>query len=287
MSKSKQFQVSEFDIEIFKKLSQYYLTSKMLHQLVPTFKAKTKITSLSFLKERLRQLHAAGFINRDQRFSRGYGPNEYYYFLTKKSASFFEELENTRPGRGILKRLELGSQEHAFMIAELMLKLEKDIFQSNDQVKLIGYIRENHFEIEIPAQQKNQKKVYLKPDGTIFLQDRRQGHLLFLEVDLSTEPVSSVNPYRSSFKRKVSIYSVFRNHFKQHELINLFGRYNGYRVLFVCRTFERVVSLLDAARNMGKKDMFWFSWLDKIQNHNVLFDKIWYLPTGKTPHCLL
>lgn len=281
MSKAKQFQVSEFDIEIFKKLTQYYLTSKMLHELVPTFRAKTKIKSLSFLQERLRQLHAAGFINRDQRFSRGQGPNEYYYFLTKKSASFFEELQNLKSGRGLLKRLEMGQQEHAFMISEFMMQLETNVFQTNNQVNLLGYIRENHFEIEIPAQKKDQKNTYLKPDGTIFLYNNQQGHLLFLEVDLSTEPVSPVNPYRSSFKRKVSTYSAFKNYFKKHELINLFGNFKGYRVLFVCRTPERVISLMDAARNMGKLEMFWFTHWNDFKNRNVLFDNIWRLPNGK------
>jgi len=280
MVKSSKFQLTETDVAILKKLTWYYLTPRLLFELLPTFE-KCSIKSLRSLQMRLRTLYQQGLINRDHRFSRSQGTNEYYYFLTKQGASFFEELEDTKPGKGILKRLEMGSQEHAFMIAELMVKLEQDIYRSQGKVKLSGYIRENHFDIRIPAQKKDQKNVVYKPDGTVFIQNSKGKQLLFLEADLSTEPVLPVNPLRSSFRRKIIVYTAYRNYFKHDELIRLFGSFDSYRVLMVCQTKERVASLIKAARQMGKKTLFWLSDLKKIKKYNVLFDKIWQLPNGE------
>jgi len=65
-------------------------------------------------------------------------------------------------------------------------------------------------------------------------------------------------------------------------LIQLFGPLNGYRVLTVCRSQERVRSLLDAAVTMGKEKMFWFTDLAAAKEHNLLFDPIWQLPNGSS-----
>ena len=282
MAKSDKLQISEFDIELFRKLTQCYLSTNMLLGLLPTFGAKAKIRKKASLQDRLKRLYDEGYINRDQRLSRGQGVNEYYYFLAKKGAAFFEELEHAKPGRGILRRLEMGSQEHAFMVSEVLVKMDKDIFNIRNIATILGFIRENYFEIAIPAARKKDPVKSLKPDGTWFLQINGQNHLIFLEVDLSTEPVSSVNPYRRTFRRKIEIYSDFRKYFKEHNLINLFGRFPGYRVITVCKSPERVISLMDTARIMGKKDMFWFANIEQIKNNNILFDSIWRLPDGKT-----
>ncbi len=282
MTETKKLQVSEFDIELFRKLSQYYITSKMIYQLLPTFGKKASIKSFSMLQGRLRKLYQAGYINRDQRLSRGQGVNEYYYFLTKRGANFFEDLQHIKPAHGILKRLELGSQEHAFMISEFMVKLEKDIWQSRPRIEMKGYIRENYFEIKIPKQKREERDRYLKPDATIFIQDNDQNYLFFVEVDLSTQPVFASNPYRSSFRKKIEIYSGFKSSFKHHPLIKLFGQFTGYRVLTICRSPERVASLIDAAQRMGKKRMFYFTHLEKIKRENIFFSPIWSLPNGTT-----
>ncbi len=154
MAKSEKLQISEFDIELFRKLTQRYLSTNMLLELLPTFGAKAKIRKKASLQDRLKRLYDEGYINRDQRLSRGQGVNEYYYFLTKKGAAFFEELENAKPGKGILRRLEMGSQEHAFMVAEVLVKMEKDIFNIRHIARILGFIRENYFEIAIPAARK-------------------------------------------------------------------------------------------------------------------------------------
>ena len=57
------------------------------------------------------------------------------------------------------------------MIYEFMVKLEKDVWQTQGQLKLSAYIRENFFEIQEPQRQRNAKQRALKPDGTLFLEN--------------------------------------------------------------------------------------------------------------------
>lgn len=282
MTNLKQFQVSECDIEIIRKLSKYYLTTKMIYALLPTFGEKASFKSFSVLKEHLRNLYQEGYINRDYHLSRGQGVNEYYYFLTKKGSRFLEDLEHIKTAHGILKRLEPSSQEHAFMISQFMIKLEHDIWQNKEISALKGFVRENYFEIKIPRKKKTEKDRYLKPDGTIFINIHGQDHLLFLEADLSTEPVMSANPYRSSFRKKVDVYSLFKRVFNDHPLVKYFGPFKGFRVVTVCRTPERMHSLADAARSMGKEKMFWFCSLEQVKENNILFSPFWLLPEGTT-----
>ena len=272
--------ISEFDVELFRKLSQYYLTARMIYELLPTFEHQAGFNSFPTLQLRLKKLYQAGYINRDYRLSRGQGANEYYYFLTKRGARFFEDLMHLKPARSILKRLELGHQEHSFMISEFMLKLEKDVWQTQGQMKLSAYIRENFFEIQEPQRQREMKQRSLKPDGTIFLERGTEKSLLFLEADLSTQPVNSANPYRSSFRKKIEIYSAFKHDFQQNNLVHLFGPLSGFRVLTVCKSPQRVASLLDVAQQLGKEKMFWFTYLDQVQQQNVLFSPMWSLPNG-------
>jgi hypothetical protein len=281
MSKSEKLQISEFDVQLFKQLTRCYLTVDLIMELLPIFQAAVMPKTKASAYHRLRRLYDEGYINRDVKLAKGKRVNEYYYFLTKKGANFFDELEHIKPGKGILRHLEAGSQDHAFMLSDVIVQIEKAIFAATGRAALLGFIRENYFEIALPPKGKNERIKSIKPDGTWFLQTNKGNHLLFLEVDLSTEPVSAVNPYRKTFRRKIEIYSEFRKHFKQHNFINLFGKFPGYRVITVCKSPQRVISLLDTARNMGKSDMFWFTDVDQIKRKNVLFDPIWRLPNGR------
>ena len=284
MSEKTQLQVSDFDVLILHKLGQYYLTGKMIYELLPIFNSlcEKNINNPAALQNRLRKLYNHGFINRDQRLSRGFGSSEYYYFLTKKGANFFEDLEELKPARGILKRLELGSQKHAFMISEFMVKLEKDVYESRGEATITGFIRENCFDIHVPAFENERRLLDYKPDGTIFLKYIDQDILLFLEADLSTETVMSANPRRSSFNRKINVYSAFKNDFHKNEIITLMGDIKGFRVLVVCRSQQRIKSLISLCQQMGKRKMFLFTELKTAGSHNLLFDPIWQLPNGQT-----
>lgn len=66
--------------------------------------------------------------------------------------------------------------------------------------------------------------------------------------------------------------SEFKKYFKKHSIIDLFRPITGFRVLTICKSQERIDSLIKAAKEMGKWQMFWFTQQKQFKKHNTLFD---------------
>ncbi len=275
MDKKKLF-LTERDMDVFRVLMKYHLTGKMVFGLSRTF--KNPFTNVANTRARLGQLYGAGFLNRDERLLKGRGNNQNYYFLTAKSASLLEELEGVSKKHSIFRPIKVGIQAHCFLLSEIMVKMALDIHQFRDICQMLGFIRENNFVV------KGYGKRFIKPDGTIFVNINGENKLFFLEVDLSTETVSSANTDTRTFRKKLEIYSEFKKYsFHQDEVIHRFRGIDGYRVLIVCRTFQRHQNLLNLANSMNKSGMFWFATAKTIldKDYNCLFDRIWTLPNGQ------
>ncbi len=158
-----------------------------------------------------------------------------------------------------------------------MVKLELDASLFQDICRLVGFIRENHFEVI------GEGKRIIRPDGTIFLKVNGQNFLFFLEVDRSTTVVRSGDNTKRTFEKKIKTYSEFKHYFWHNPIIHSFEGNRGYRVLTICKTPQRLQNLLDLAKDMNKTTMFWFTTANVFlsKDRNCLFDRIWTLPDSK------
>jgi len=203
--------------------------------------------------------------------------NEYYYFLTPLAGEIFygEKLSKADKKSSQFQPIKVSRQEHCFLIAEIMLKMQVDAHHYRDSCKLIGFVRENNFTVN------GKEKNFLKPDGAIFLTVKEQNYLLLLEADLSTEVVESRKISGNSIRRKIELYTEFKKYVHRHEIINSVGGINSYRVLFVCKSEQRLRNFVSLAYSMGKTRMFWFTTKEWLEQGNCLFDKLWALPDGE------
>jgi len=267
--------ITNRDIEVFKALSKYHLTGKMLYDLSQTF--ALPFTSLSNTRTRLLYLLQRNYLKRDQRLQKGRSNNENYYFLTRKSARFFENLKWISHKSSMFRPVSLLNQAHTFMISEIMVKLELDANLLQGTCRLGGFIRENYFIV------KGDNGRIIKPDGTFFLNVNGQNFLFFLEIDRSTTVVRSDDYAKRTFEKKIRIYSEFKNYFWQNNIIHSFEGIKGYRVLTVCISAQRAQNLINLANSMNKNGMFWFTTVNVLlnENQNCLFDRIWTLPDSK------
>ncbi len=267
--------ITDRDLDIFRSIARYHLTGRMLFKLSQTF--DTPFTSVGNTRTRLGQLHQTNLLKRDQRLLRGRSSNEYYYFLTKKSASLFDELRRLNDKNAVFKPISLINQAHGFLISEMMVKLELDASLFQDICRLVGFIRENQFEVI------GEEKRVIRPDGTIFLNVNGRNFLFFLEIDRSTTVVRSDDHTKRTFEKKIKTYSEFKNYFGKSPIIHSFEGIRGYRVLTICKSPQRVQNLLDLAKDMNKTTMFWFTTANVFlsKDRNCLFDRIWILPDRK------
>jgi len=245
----------------------------MVYEISKTF--KNPFTSAANARARLMQLHKAGFLRRDERLQKGRSCNENYYFLNRKSASFFEELAHRGKKDRIFTPISMGIQRHGFLISEVMVKMEKDIHEFRDICQMSGFIRENGFDV------RGHDKRNLKPDGTILLKLNGHNQLLFLEADMSTTVLKSKNPNARTIERKIATYSEFKKYFHYDEVISSVQGIYGYRVLMVCKSEERLRNLVELAQSMGKGRMFCFTTRERLLRKNMLFDRVWILTDGE------
>jgi len=122
----------------------------------------------------------------------------------------------------------------------------------------------------------NQNKWFV-PDGVFSIKSQKQNKslLFFLEVDMSTESLSSNNKTNTTIAQKLRCYYAYylNNGFKRYQK-KWQDSFNGFRVLFVCNTARRKDSI---CRYMDSFDRFDFVWITDAHqlHHNGLAANIW------------
>jgi hypothetical protein len=92
-----------------------------------------------------------------------------------------------------------------------------------------------------------------------------KGLLFFLEVDMDTEPVASLDRNPKDVRQKILNYqSIFQDgHYKRFEKI--FGlKFNGFRLLFLPNNPARSTSLSRLAQEMPTSDFIWLTNQEKM-----------------------
>lgn len=249
--------------------------------------------SRQVIRRRLRYLYVEGFIMTSNRgYGRISGRPEKIIFLTDKSAGilkkkglFPENIPLVSP-----KNINAIPVDHDLLINWFYIHLtqvENLIPDLGIKPWSPGFIMNSQgsygfFDLRIRIESDDDFTEFI-PDGVFAIWHKRlqKGLLFFLEVDMDTEPVASMNRNHNDIRQKILNYqAIFRNgYYKQFE--NLFRyKFNGFRLLFLANSSTRSTSLSRLAREMPPSDFIWFVNQEKMFSDG-LSAKIW-VRGGKT-----
>ena len=137
-------------------------------------------------------------------------------------------------------------------------------------------LKSNGFPYISETSKSNNDEITFIPDGVFAIQSKKQNQslLFFLEIDMSTEPLTSKDPAKESIEQKINNYQNFfvSNNYKRYEEI-WESKFNGFRVLFFTNTKERSLAITRLLENYSH-GFFWTSDFDKMFD-NGLGSKIW------------
>jgi hypothetical protein len=258
-----------------------------------TVKQLSAISQRSFqiIRRRIRHLANEEFITtRMQGYGRSRGRPEDLVFLTEKATAILEE-EGTQSGyaaRGVTKTANPISIDHLLLVNWFrihLLRMERAI--PSLSIRFLTPTSpapaENSGESPplpepIPADNRLKKFDQLIPDGIFSITHREiEGKtlLFFLEVDMGTETIASVDRVSKDIRRKISNYQeLFRSgSYKRYESV-FESKLNGFRLLFLATSEARLISLCRLAREMPPSDFIWLTDQGRMFSHG-LAAKIW------------
>jgi hypothetical protein len=223
-----------------------------------TVKQLSAISQRSFqvIRRRMRDLANEGLIaTKMQGYGRSRGRPEDLVFLTEKGAALLgKDMERTIPSLSI-QFLFPTSPAPAGNSGET-----PPLPESN------------------PAKNPLKKFDQLIPDGVFSITHREtEGKtlLFFLEVDMGTETIASMDPVPKDIRRKILNYQELfrRGGYKIYESV-FESKLNGFRLLFLANREARLISLCRLAREMPPSDFIWLTDQGRMFSHG-LAAKIW------------
>lgn len=116
-----------------------------------------------------------------------------------------------------------------------------------------------------------------KPDGVFSIthQDKQKTLLFFLEADMGTESIASVERVPRDIRQKIINYQQYfqDGKYKVYEKL-LDSHLKGFRLLFLTNTGTRLGSLCKLVQRMPPSDFIWLTTADQMFSHG-LSAKIW------------
>jgi hypothetical protein len=258
-----------------------------------TVKQLSAISQRSFqvIRRRMRDLANEGLIaTKMQGYGRSRGRPQDLVFLTDKGTALLEE-EGTQSGYaaiGATKTANPISIDHLLLVNWFrihLLQMERAIPSLSTQflTPTSTSPAENSGENpplseSTPANNRLKKFDQLIPDGVFSITHReieRKTLLFFLEVDMGTETIASIDRVSKDIRRKISNYQeLFRSGgYKRYESV-FESKINGFRLLFLANRETRLISLCRLVREMLPSDFIWLTDQCRMFSHG-LAAKIW------------
>ncbi len=271
----KAFRPTERMLDILARLMQCPLTTDQIFLISQAF--KKPYTHKQNLRTDLLKLLHAGVVNRQELLSPGAGQNMLYYYLKPAALDLLYEPDTAQEFKKIealFTPVALGNQSHQFnLVSEFLVKFELSLHRLGGAIT--HFTRENFFIIRT-------KDRMIKPDGTIIIKTKNGlEHLFFLECETGSNRLKTVRYKRGVFVGKIEVYTAHRNaagwrqDFPEHNL-------NGFRVLVVSDSDEKITSRLALAQRMKKRDLFQFATIQALSNAgNILTEPLWSTPIGR------
>ena len=228
---------------------------------------------------RTRYFYDAGLVEiLHQEFAGGRGKPEGIIFPTEKAIRILNNSELATGKEGItLPAINLRNLNHQLLINWVRIHLtsmENQIPQLS--VKYLSSFAEmDAYHIDIVNSKLGN---VLIPDGifSISYEPQQKSLLFFLEADMGTETLTSQNPSRNDFRRKILEYQhIFQSQlYKRFE--SIFGcQFNGFRTLVVADSKSRLSQLCRLAKSMKSTGFIWLTDKDSIFA-NGISDLIWF-----------
>jgi hypothetical protein len=258
-----------------------------------TVKQLSAISQRSFqvIRRRMRDLANEGLIaTKMQGYGRSRGRPEDLVFLTEKGAALLGK-EGTQSGyvaREVIKTSNPIPVDHLLLVNWFrihLLHMERTIPSLSIQFLFptspapAGNSGETPPLPESnPAKNPLKKFDQLIPDGVFSITHREtEGKtlLFFLEVDMGTETIASMDPVPKDIRRKILNYQELfrRGGYKIYESV-FESKLNGFRLLFLANREARLISLCRLAREMPPSDFIWLTDQGRMFSHG-LAAKIW------------
>jgi hypothetical protein len=241
-------------------------------------------------RRRLRALEQAGLIlSRTQGFGRFRGRPEKLFSLAEKGTHF---LDLKGPHfKNVIQRLDeenIRSLDHQLLVNWFQIHLQhmehkfiplsiQFLSPTSPLLKRDHNNRPFIFE-RLPADNKSGGPKGFTPDGVFSIShnERNKNLLFFLEVDQGTESIASVKRNKGDIRQKIINYQrYFRSgRYKRYE--NTWGcSFNGFRLLFLTNTSNRLTALCRLVRDMPPSDFIWITDQERMFAQG-LSDAIWF-----------
>ncbi|MCG6880956.1 MAG: replication-relaxation family protein [Deltaproteobacteria bacterium] len=243
--------------------------------------------SRQVIRRRLRYLSGEGLIvNRIRGFGRSSGRPEEIILLTGKSSGILqnEGLHTESVPLISPENIDAIAVDHDLLINWFyihLIQIEKSIpeLTINTHAPWFGANKEGKhalFDPRIRVKSDEHLTEFI-PDGIFTIRHKglRKSLLFFLEVDMDTEPIASLDRSPNDIRQKVINYqAIFRNgNYKRFE--NIFGfKFNGFRLLFMTNSPTRSTSLSRLVREMPPSDFIWLTNQGEMFSHG-LASEIW------------
>jgi len=239
----------------------------------------------------MRHLAHEGFITTQmQGYGRSRGRPEDLVFLTDKGTAFLEEegTPTAYAARGVTNTANPISIDHLLLVNWFrihLLQIERTIpplsiqFLSPTSPAPGENTDDSHpISESTPANNRLKKFDQFIPDGVFSITHRETEEktlLFFLEVDMGTETIASMDRVPQDIRRKILNYQeLFRSgDYKKNESV-FESKLNGFRLLFLANSEARLISLCRLAREMPPSDFIWLTDQGRMFSHG-LADKIW------------
>ena len=128
-----------------------------------------------------------------------------------------------------------------------------------------------------PVEGNRDEVVKFIPDGVFSITDSVEGQTLlyFLEVDCGTETIASLKRKPTDIRQKILNYGAYFDSLRYKRYEKLWNcQLEGFRLLFVTNTIERLASLCKLVREMPPSDYVWLTEQSLILSKGVSA-KIW------------
>jgi hypothetical protein len=228
---------------------------------------------------RTRYFYDAGLVEiLHQEFAGGRGKPEGIIFPTEKAIRILNNSEFATSKEGItLPAINLRNLNHQLLINWIRIHLtsmEKQLPQLS--VKFLSpFVEIDAYRIYIVNSRLGN---VLIPDGifSISYAPQQKSLLFFLEADMGTETLSSQNPSRNDFRRKILEYQhIFQNQIYKCFEGNFGFQFSGFRTLVVADSQSRLNQLNRLVKSMKSTGFIWLTDKDSIFA-NGISDIIWF-----------
>jgi hypothetical protein len=235
------------------------------------------------VRRRLRYLEKEGFINRKERgFGSGHGRRENIIIMTQKGLNMLRHKKILSAHAKYItdKTRDSIFIDHDILVNWIFIHLLQ-IARNDPKFTVRHFTTSSHdlktgdadnplIQERFATDDTSENALTMIPDGVFTISHQEKIILFFLEVDMGTETLASVQHKSGDVRQKIINYqSLFRsNSYKRYEKI-FNAKIKGFRLLFLSNTFSRMKQLCNLTQQMPPSDFIWITDQKKMFSRGI------------------